>query len=202
MLEILFNLVTTSLIYLAVPILVVYLKDIEKQKYRWVVIGSVAVVKLILIIVASSKNLTPGSWAPAFLWGAVAMFLGNKIIDKKAAQKVASSIVSIEKPLENNPAAQNPILVRISNQEADGGSVPDRTISEKDNSDKKNAVGNAQKQGTKSVLLTGLGMKPEPPKEKATKPGDGDEILFCHKCGFRLKPDSVFCSKCGTRVDQ
>lgn len=29
---------------------------------------------------------------------------------------------------------------------------------------------------------------------------EGREIVFCHKCGNRLKPDSVFCSFCGTKV--
>lgn len=27
------------------------------------------------------------------------------------------------------------------------------------------------------------------------------EVLFCRKCGYKLKPDSVFCSRCGARVD-
>ena len=26
------------------------------------------------------------------------------------------------------------------------------------------------------------------------------EIMFCHKCGSRLLPDSLYCSRCGTKV--
>ncbi len=27
-----------------------------------------------------------------------------------------------------------------------------------------------------------------------------DQILFCHKCGSKLLPDSIFCSNCGVKI--
>ena len=36
--------------------------------------------------------------------------------------------------------------------------------------------------------------------EKTDTSVDSQDLLFCHKCGAQLLPDSVFCDKCGAKV--
>lgn len=40
----------------------------------------------------------------------------------------------------------------------------------------------------------------EHPETAQTESSYNDQILYCHKCGFKLQEDSVFCSRCGTKI--